>query len=119
MQAFSDIKVWQKAHVMALQLYRDTTSCPNDERFGLTSQICRAAASVGGNIAEGYVKGSDVEFARFLRIALGSASELQYHLLLARDPGFLDPARHESLNGGVAEVKRMLTAFIRTLLAED
>lgn len=118
MQAFSDIKVWQKAHALTLQLYRDTTSFPTDERFGLTSQVRRAAASIGGNIAEGCVKGSDVEFARFLRIALGSASELQYHLLLARDLGFLDPVRHESLNGGVEEVKRMLTAFIRTLLAE-
>jgi four helix bundle protein len=74
---------------------------------------------MGANIAEGCVKGTDADFARFLRIALGSASELQYHVLLARDLQFLAPEIHVTLNTALEEIKRMLTSFIRTLLAES
>jgi len=83
--------------------------------YGLTSQIRRAASSVAANIAEGCGRDGNNEFRRFLEIAMGSASEVEYHLLLARDLQMLDDATHEQLNGNTCEVKRMLTAFIQKL----
>ena len=85
MKDFKELRVWQKAHSLALEVYQATRSFPRDEIYGLTSQIRRAAVSVGANIAEGCGRRSDGEFARFLQIARGSASELEYHLLFARD----------------------------------
>jgi four helix bundle protein len=85
--------------------------------YGLTSQMRRSCASIPTNIAEGSGRHGNVELARFLQISLGSASELEYHLLLARDLGLLDDPEHERLAGEVTEVKRMLTSFIRSLRA--
>jgi len=97
-------------------VYRVTGSFPNDERFALTNQLRRAAYSVPFNIVEGTSRG-DAECRQFLRIALGSAAELEYVLLLARDLGYLPDAEHESLSARITSVKRMLNAFIARLNA--
>jgi four helix bundle protein len=112
MQDFRDLKVWQKAHETVLAVYRTSTNFPSDERFGLTSQLRRAAVSIPANIAEGTLRSSDADFARFLHIALGSASEVDYYLLLARDLKFIDPDKHSTLDAGLQEVKRMLAALV-------
>ncbi len=92
---------------------------PRDELYGLTSQIRRSCASIPANIAEGCGRGGDGEFARFLQIAMGSASEIEYHLLLASDLKFLDGSNYERLATEVTEVKRMLTSLIQKLKAES
>lgn len=119
MQDFRDLKVWEKAHKLALAVYVSTASFPNDERFGLTSQMRRAAASVPANIAEGCVRSSDADFARFLHTAMGSASEVEYFSLLAHDLGFLTDMSHQQLTSDTQEVKRMLAAFIVRLRADS
>ena len=115
MKDFRSLEVWQKAHRMTLAAYRVTKTFPSDERFGLTSQIRRAAASIGANIAEGCGRRGDAEFHRFLQMAMGSASELEYHLLLSRDLEYLDPTNHKELTADVTRVKRMLSSLMRTV----
>lgn len=110
---FRELKVWEKAHQLTLAVYRATTSFPTDEKYGLTSQLRRAAAAIPANIAEGCGRGGERELARYLQIAMGSASELEYHLLLARDLGFVDGALYQQLQERTTEVKRMLTSFVR------
>jgi four helix bundle protein len=112
MQNFRDLKVWNKAHAVTLAVYAATEAFPAAERFGLTSQTRRAASSVPANIAEGCGRSSNADLARFLHIPLGSASELDYFLLLARDLKFLDPSTHEELHASVIETKRMLGGLI-------
>ena len=84
MQRFTDLKVWQRSHALVLAIYRATMSFPADERFGITSQLRRAAVSVPSNIAEGSKRQGRLDYARFLNIAEGSLSETQYLLMLAR-----------------------------------
>ena len=115
---FRELKVWEKAHHLALEVYKATATFPRDELYGLTSQTRRCCASVPANIAEGCGRSGDPELARFCQIAMGSASELEYHLLLARDLHFLNGSNYEALSDGVVEVKRMLTSFIQKLKAE-
>lgn len=115
MKNFRDLKVWEKAHGLVLDAYKSTGSFPAAESFGLTSQIRRAAASIPANIAEGCGRNGDAELARFLQIAVGSASELEYHLLLARDLAMLDSEAHQVLETKVIEVKRMLATLIKKL----
>ena len=116
---FRQLKVWHKAHQLTLEIYRATATFPREEAYGLTSQIRRASASMGANLAEGCGRSGDIELARFCSIARGSASELEYHLLLARDLQFLQPSDHEKLAAEVIEIKRMLTALIQKLTAES
>lgn len=104
---------------MTLAVYNATTMFPRDELYGLTSQIRRSCVSIPANIAEGCGRGGDGEFARFLQIAMGSASEIEYHLLLASDLKFLDGSNYERLATEVTEVKRMLTSLIQKLKAES
>jgi four helix bundle protein len=115
MESFRNLKVWEKAHALTLDIYQASRSFPKEELFGLTSQMRRASASVGANIAEGVCRKGDAEFSRFLYIAVGSASELEYHLLLARDLKVLRSTDYERLYGGVVEIKRMLTSLIRSV----
>ena len=115
MKDFRSLEVWQKAHNVTLAAYRITRTFPPDERFGLTSQIRRAAASIGANIAEGCGRRGDAEFHRFLQMAMGSASELEYHLLLSRDLEYLSPTSYKELTAEVTRVKRMLSSLIRTV----
>lgn len=118
MQNFRDLKVWGKAHAIALATYGATEAFPAAERYGLTSQMRRAAASIPTNIAEGCVRSSDADFGRFLHIALGSASELEYLALLAHDLRMLTTPVHDDLTASLQEVKRMLTALIARLKAD-
>ena len=113
MQDFRKLAVWRKAHELTTRLYLLTASFPREEVYGLTSQIRRAASSVPANIAEGCGRGGSAELARFLRIAVGSASELEYHLLLARDLHYLAEKDYEATADNVIEIKRMLTGLIR------
>jgi four helix bundle protein len=113
MKDFKELKVWEKAHALTLQVYQETRSFPREETYGLTSQVRRAAASVAANIVEGCGRRSDGEFSRFLQIARGSASELEYHLLLARDLHFLNKATFDILDAKVVEVERMLTGLVK------
>ena len=119
MQDFRRLKVWRAAHQLTLEVYKATATFPRDEVHGLTSQLRRAAASVPANIAEGCGRGSDLDLARFLQISMGSASEVQYHLLLAHDLGFLGDEDHCRLDDGVTQVKRMLTTFMQRLKADS
>ncbi len=112
---FKELKVWQKAHRLVIEVYRHSRSFPPDERFGLTAHLRKSATSVPSNIAEGCGRQGEREFARFLSIAAGSASEAEYQLLLARDLGYLQPHVHRQLDDQVNEVKRMLNSFIQKL----
>jgi four helix bundle protein len=112
MKNFRDLRVWHKSHALTLSCYKCTADFPKHELYGLTSQIRRCAASIGANIAEGCGKRGNAEFQRFLGIAAGSASELEYHFLLARDLNLLRSDDYEALNFAVVEVKRMLAALI-------
>jgi len=118
MKDFRTLHVWQKAHRATLSIYRATKAFPRREQYGLTSQIRRAAFSIPSNIAEGCGRGSDADFARFLQIALGSASELEYQILLARDLELLDEPRYERLSDQVVEIKRMTTGLLKRLHAD-
>ncbi len=118
MKDFRQLKVWEKAHQLALAVYKVTKGFPKEELYGLTSQIRRASMSIPTNIAEGCGRNTDAEFARFLQIAMGSASETEYQLLLAHDLEFLTSEQYQKLNTDVTEVKRMLTSFIQTLRAD-
>lgn len=115
MQDFRQLKIWRKGHDLTLAVYQATQGFPTTETYGLTNQVRRAAAAIPANIAEGVGRSSDADFARFLHIAMGSASELEYHLLLGRDLTYLSAEAHASLEGMTVEVKRMLAAFLRTL----
>lgn len=111
--------MWEKAHTLTLDVYETTRTFPREEMFGLTSQMRRSSASIGANIAEGCCRKGDGELSRFLQISMGSASELEYHLLLARDLEMVDPRDYERLEMEVVEVKRMLSSFIRRLKADS
>jgi four helix bundle protein len=115
MQDFHELKVWQKAHALTMAVYNETHVLPKDELYGLTSQLRRASSSIPANIAEGCGRSGDIEFARFLQISMGSASEFEYHLLLARDLGFINDVTHARLSEQVIEIKRMLVSFMKTL----
>jgi len=116
---FRELKVWAKAHHLTLLIYKVTATFPREEAYGLTSQIRRACASIPANIAEGCGRGSDAEFGRFLQIAMGSACELEYHLLLAHDLDLINDAHYERLTPDVTEVKRMLASLLQKLKAES
>jgi four helix bundle protein len=113
MQDFRKLTVWKRSHELTLRLYELTATFPRGEVYGLTSQIKRSAASVPTNIAEGCGREGGADFARFLQIAFGSASELEYQLLLAHDLGFLGDGVHEETEREVTEIKRMLTSLIQ------
>ena len=102
---------------MTVELYQITRSFPREEQYGLTSQIRRCSSSIGANIAEGCGRGTARDFARFVQIALGSASELEYHLLLAADLGFVTGEVYAPRETAVIDIKRMLTGLARRLLA--
>jgi four helix bundle protein len=112
---FKTLKVWEKAHQLTLEIYKITASFPKDEMFGLTSQMRRSSASIPANIAEGCGRATDNELAHFLQIAMGSASELEYHLLLAHDLHFILMPIYAETEQNLIEVKRMLNAFIQKL----
>ena len=113
MQRFTELKVWQRGHKLALEVYRVTANFPSAERFGLISQLRRAAASIPTNIAEGSKRESNQEYARFLNIAEGSLAETEYLLMLSRDLGFLARDNADGLMKEITEIARMLNALKR------
>jgi four helix bundle protein len=113
MRDFRELQVWRKAHDLVLACYRSTCDFPRAETFGLTSQIRRSSASIAANIAEGCGRHGDGKFHRFLQIAMGSVSELDYHLLLSRDLSYLPAESYGSLRDKVLELKRMLVALVK------
>jgi len=118
MRDFHQLKVWGKAHRLVLAVYRATALFPKAELYDLTRQLRRASASIPANIAEGCGRSGEAELARFLHIAMGSASEVEYHFLLARDLQLLPKADYERLAADVTEIKRMLTSLILKVKAE-
>ncbi len=115
MQDFRDLSVWQKSHGLTLRVYKVTRTFPQEERFGLTSQLRRACASICANLAEGCCRHTDKDFARFVDMALGSASEVEYFLLLARDLKYVTESDHAVVDERVREIKRMLTGLNQRL----
>jgi four helix bundle protein len=113
MKDFRNLQVWEKAHHLTLSAYRVTNPFPKSELYGLTSQIRRCAVSIAANIAEECGKRGNGEFQRYLNIAAGSAGELEYHFLLARDLGYLNETNYPQLDAAVVEVKRMLASLAR------
>lgn len=115
MKDFKKLMVWEKAHKVTLEVYRATEGFPATERYALTSQLRRAAYSVPTNIAEACGRNTDAEFARFLDIAMGSACEVEYLLLLSKDLGYLTLNDYTRLSEGIIEVKKMTASFIQRM----
>jgi len=113
MRNYKQLDVWKQAHGLTLQVYKATEKLPRSEQYSLTSQIRRACYSIPMNIAEGCGKSSDAEFARFLDMASGSASELDYQILLARDLGYISSETYEKLAEKLNHIRRMLTSLIK------
>ncbi|UYZ59302.1 four helix bundle protein [Hymenobacter latericus] len=112
---YRSLQIWQRSHQLTLTTYASTQAFPREELFGLVSQLRRAAASVPANIAEGCGRGSDAELARFLTIAAGSASELDYHFLLAYELGYLTSETWQQIAEELTAIRKMLSQFIQTL----
>lgn len=119
MKNFKELVVWQKSHRMTLDVYAATRGFPKEELYGLTSQLRRSAASIGANIAEGSGRRSNNEICRFLQIARGSASEAEYHLLLAHDLKLLCDDDFRRLSRQADELQRVLTALIQSFHREE
>ena len=117
MKDFRKLLVWEKSHKLTLDIYRVTSLFPREELYGLTSQIRRASVSIPANIAEGCGRDSEGELLRFMRIAMGSSSELECELLLAQDLGFISDVEFNKIQGDLVEVRKMLNAFIQRLKA--
>jgi four helix bundle protein len=115
MQDFRNLKVWQVAHQLVIKIYVSTKKFPKEEQFGLTSQIRRSSISIPSNIAEGCGRGSDSDFARFLQIALGSASELEYQIYLANQLGYISESEYPELNRELIKIKKMLSMLRKKL----
>ena len=112
---YKELKVWQKAYQLCLEIYKITAKMPKEERFGLTSQIRRAAVSVPSNIAEGYGRKTTPDYIRSLYIAYGSNCELETQVMLTGDIGFIDCSLLKGIQEGIQEVERMLKALIKSL----
>src|SRR5579862_9179701 len=108
MQRFTDLKVWQRGHALVLDVYRATTGFPVSERYGLTSQLRRAALSVPTNIAEGSKRTGRQEYARFLNVSEASLAETEYLVMVARDLGYITDLMAKALLTQVSDLARML-----------
>jgi four helix bundle protein len=115
MRNYRDLQVWNKAHHLTLELYQISRQFPREEVYGITGQLRRAAVSIGANLAEGCGRRTSAELARFVRIATGSASELDYHLLLSRDLGFMKDEDFTRSAAALTEVRKMLTSFLNSV----
>ncbi len=118
MRNYRDLQTWSKAHKLTLELYKISQRFPKDEMYGLTSQLRRSAVSIGANLAEGCGRQTNPEFARFVKVSMGSASELDYHLLLSRDLGFLETETYDRAAKSLTEVRKMLSSLLSTIELE-
>lgn len=115
MGTWKDLEIWQKAHALVLRVYNLVATFPSEERFRLNDQLCRSAISVPANIVEGHSRQTTKEYLQFLYHARGSVEETRYHLLLARDLGYLSPDAYIELEAEYEQVSRMLNALIQSL----
>ena len=115
LKKYKDLTVWQKSYELCLKIYRITAEFPNEERYGLTSQIRRAAVSIPSSIAEGYGRKTTVDYIRMLYISYGSVCELETQILLAGDLGYIEKGELGIARKDVAEIERMLKALITSL----
>ncbi len=115
MKDFRNLKVWQKAHQLTLSTYWSTRNFPKEEMYGLTSQMRRASFSIGANIAEGCGKDSDADLKKYLQIAMGSSSELENYVILAKDLQYIQLKEFDALQSDLASVRKMLNVFIQRL----
>ena len=110
-----DLEVWQRAHALVMEILTATRDFPRELRFELTSQLRRSAVSMAANIAEGHARRSSRAFASFLDVAVGSAAETAYLVLLAHDLGYLASEKYRRLDDELARLRRMLSVFRRRL----
>ncbi len=115
MKNFRDLIIWQRSHLFTLRIYETTINYPREEMFGLVSQMKRSSTSIPTNIAEGCGRNSESELAQFLTIAMGSAAELEYQLILSKDLHYLNETTYNSLSKEIIEIRKMLNVFIRKL----
>ena len=115
MRDFRQLKVWEESHLLTLEVYRLTREFPKEELFALTNQMRRAAASIGSNIAEGCGRGSNKEYAHFVQIALGSAFEIDYQLMLSKDLEYCSLESYKILSEKVDKVKRQLASLLKKI----
>jgi four helix bundle protein len=115
MRDFRKLQIWVRSHGLTLDIYRITQSFPEAECYGLVCQMRRSASSIPANIAEGSGRNTEKDFARFLDNAMGSASELEYQLLLANDLNYLSPNAYKTTNNELIQIKRMLNTYIQKL----
>lgn len=113
MRDFRQLRVWEDAHRLTLEVYRITKDFPKEELFALTNQLRRASTSIGSNIAEGCGRGSNKDYAHFLQMAIGSAFEVDYQLLLAKDLSYLDKENYSQINEKIIVLKRQLAALLQ------
>jgi four helix bundle protein len=118
-RSHKDLDVWKKAVCLVVDLYKLTKRFPNDERFGLTAQIRRAASSVPANIAEGWGRGSTTEYIHFLKIARGSLTELETHLIVSGELGYINQAESARFETSISDVGKMLNRLISALVAKQ
>ncbi len=117
MQNYKDLKVWKKAHLLALDIYKASKLFPKEELYNITSQLRRAAISIPTNIAEGCGKFTNKDFGSFLQIALGSANEVEYLILFSSELGILETGLFEKFTVEIGEIKGMLIALIKKVRA--
>lgn len=115
MRNFKELEIWQQSHQLVIKIYKATIGFPEEEKYGLISQMRRSASSIPMNIAEGCGRGSDKELRRFCEIAMGSASELEYQLILSEELSYISKESYESLNSDLLVVKKRLNVFIQFL----
>ena len=115
LKSYKDLKVWQRSYQLCLEIYKLTKGFPDEEKYGLTSQLRRAAVSVPSNISEGYGRKTTPEYIQFLYIAYGSICEIETQILLSGDLNYISTGKLEMLNEGIKEVERMLKALIKSL----
>ncbi len=119
MKDFRELKVWERSHQLVLDLYKVSLAFPKAEIYGLTNQIRRSAISIPANIAEGCGRDSQAELLRFFKIAMGSASELDYELMLARDLGWLDETNYSRISLELISIRKMLNALIQKIKIDN
>jgi len=120
MRDFKNLEIWKRGHKFTLDMYSVTRDFfPKEELFVLTSQLRRSSASIPTNIAEGCGRKSNADLARFLQISLGSATEAEYQLLLAKDLNYINNEVYSNFNKEIIEIKKMLNSFIQHLPSDS
>lgn len=119
MKDFRKYKVWERSHLVTLMIYKLTDCFPKTEKYGLASQIQRASSSIAINIAEGCGYDTDAEFRRFLKVASGSASEVEYLLILVKDLKYINDDKFNEISSELIEIRKMLNKLIQTLKAKS